>query len=103
VLLQRQDDFESAAKELTEAVAQQEEEDNLVLSFATAADSDYIAYVYAQVLHKWNADGDSWTCLCCTDSAPAVQAPQRDSDSVWQQTLLAMWCSGRPGRALRSI
>ena len=47
-LLQPQDDFRSAAKALTEAVAQRED-DNLELTFATAADTDFLAYVYAKV------------------------------------------------------
>lgn len=47
-MLQPQDDFRSAAKALTEAVAQKEDE-NLELSFATAADTDFLAYVYAKV------------------------------------------------------
>lgn len=47
-LLHLQDGFRSAAKALTEAVAEKEG-DNLELSFATAADTDFLAYVYAQV------------------------------------------------------
>jgi hypothetical protein len=60
-----QDEFQSAAKELTEAVAQQEEE-NLVLAFATAADTDFLAYVYAQVVLHMTATGlcqSSWSSV----------------------------------------
>jgi hypothetical protein len=46
--LQLQDDFRSAAKALTEAVAQKED-DNMEICFATAADTDFLAYVYATV------------------------------------------------------
>ncbi len=70
---QRQDDFKSAAKELTEAVAQHEE-DNLVLSFATATDADHIAYLYAQAVqhvmqtthHGYGSSPASCTCLSDT-------------------------------------